>query len=78
MMIESNYYINVAKMDGSRRFVHFCNIELGWAFEAEAKNKFEILAEKFRFEDGWLLDLHYVECVGKEIVSNEIIKEGKS
>ena len=59
MMIEPNYYVNIAK-DGR----HFCTAELGSCERIKAMEKLSILNNNFPADEGWDISMHYVECYG--------------
>lgn len=62
-MISPNYYVNIAKRDEkTKTFRHFCDVEFGYPHEDSVKEKFEELVKRFPIEEGWMLDLRYVEC----------------
>ncbi len=75
MMIPCNYCINVAKECSYptqyRRYEHFCKIELGDVNKDIAWDRFEELKTRLRKEDGYKLELSYINCYGQPIANND-------
>ncbi len=74
MMVEDNYYINVAKECSYptqyRRYEHYCKIELGSISEEKAIMKFSEICTLFSKGKGFIVSLHYVTCEGHTVMKN--------
>ena len=68
MMIENNYYINVATQPTKNAAygMHYCRIELGNCSWKEAEEKCGFIES--RFPEDWNLTLHRVKCSEEMVI----------
>ena len=67
MTIAPNYSLNIARLHNNNQYYHFCDVELGCIGEETSWKRYNEFCKRFPKEEGWLIELTYVDCSVKTI-----------